>query len=530
MSIEQSGRTDTRTEDAEHPQGPDRPPAPPPDRPGQPGQPSRLDSLRAAREYQAARAAEQERQRTAAPENGTEPPEAPDEEAVESSPAEPTGEQQNDQEGPEETEAADEARESSTGLGERDAARPEPEADEELRPDESEAQLGAAETGELPPETDAGQSGSDQDGEAEPLSDEDAVEEPDPPAEAEAAEDSPDPRDAEPEADQAGRPDGPGEDQRAQNSGNQDAGETPPQPLDERDRPESRDHPQLPQQDGHLSGTGGPGSEIPAGQILQADSQPGLQEQASQDVPGPVPAGQPEGSSDVQPPSEGDTRRTADGQFTPAESSEQSGITGNGMAWPMEPEEGVTRWASPVVQFGEGTPGTRVENRDRNAEGQPEAPTSRLDDNAIREKIDPFRPDTDNAEGEKEDFKRTVREADGEWTDGVDRIEDLPTGEKLAEGNPEKKSRADKFRQAAYQDYSRIDKQAKNYSKTIADAFGPHPPGQAVTRANDGPVISNPPQSGIDAGSMASSLLATGIVLAELTRWGVRKIREEKTE
>jgi hypothetical protein len=42
--------------------------------------------------------------------------------------------------------------------------------------------------------------------------------------------------------------------------------------------------------------------------------------------------------------------------------------------------------------------------------------------------------------------------------------------------------------------------------------------------------MSNPSQSGIDAGSMASSVLATGIVLAELTRWGVKKIREEKTE
>jgi hypothetical protein len=50
------------------------------------------------------------------------------------------------------------------------------------------------------------------------------------------------------------------------------------------------------------------------------------------------------------------------------------------MAWPIEPEEGVTRWASPVVQVGERTPGTQVENRDRNAEGQPEAPATTDDD------------------------------------------------------------------------------------------------------------------------------------------------------
>jgi hypothetical protein len=523
VGIDRPSGTDGRVEDADKPSPSERPPGPPPDRPGQPGQPSRLESLRAARESQEARAAERERQRTAAPENGAEPPEVPEQETTESSPTEPTADQRNDQEGREEAEAAGESRETGTGLGERDAARPGPEDAEELRPDESEAQPGAAETGELPPEPDAEQSGSDQDEDSQPLSDEIAADEPDPPAGTEAAEDSPDPREPEPEADQAGRPDGAGEDQRAKDAGNQDAaGETPPQPSDERDRPESRDHPQPAPQDGHSPGTGGPGPETAAGQILQADRPPDLQEQGPQDAPAPVPAEQSEGTSDVQPP--------AEGQFTPAEPSEQSGMPGNGMAWPIEPEEGVTRWASPVVQVGERTPGTQVENRDRNAEGQPEAPASRLDDNAIREKIDPFRPDTENAEGEKEDIKRTVREADGEWTDGVDRIDDLPTGEKLAEGNPEKKTRADKFRQAAYQDYRRIDKQAKEYSKTLADAFGPRPPGQAVTRANDGPVMSNPPQSGIDAGSMTSSLLATGIVLAELTRWGVKRIREERTE
>jgi hypothetical protein len=374
VGIDRPSGTDGRVEDADKPPPPERPPGPPPDRPGEPGFPSRLESLAAARESQAARAAERERQRTAAPENGTEPPEAQDEEAVESSPAEPTGEQQNDQEGQEETEAAGKSRESLSGLGERDTARPESEAAEELRRDESEAQPGAAETGELPPEPDAEQSDTDQDEEAKPFSDQAAAEEPDPPAEAEAAEDSPDPRDAEPEAGQAGRPDGPGEDQRTQDSGNQDAGETPPQAPDERDRPESRDHMQPPQQDGHSPGTGGPGAETATGQILQADRQPGLQGQGSQDAPGPVPAEQSEGTSDVQPPTEGDMQRTADGQFTPPEMPEQSDAPVSRMAEPLSPEEGSTQLASPVVDVSERNLGSQPESSSRDAADRREAP------------------------------------------------------------------------------------------------------------------------------------------------------------
>lgn len=365
MGIDRPSGTDVPVEDADKPPPQERPPGPPSDRPGQPGFPSRSESRAAAREAQEARAAERERERTTAPENGTGPPEARDEETAESSPAE----QQNDQE---ETEAADETRETGTGLGERDAARPESETVEELRPDESEARSGPAETGELPPDADAEPSDGVQDEEDEPLSGEDAAEEP-------VAEEPPGTPDAEPEAGQPGRLDEPGENHRAQDTGNQDAGETPPQPPDGRGQPESRDHTQ-PRQDGHASAIGGPGPETPGGQILQAGSRPGLQEQGFQDVPGLVPAGQPEGTSEVQPPAEGDMQRTADGQFTPAESSEQSGTPGNGMTWPMEAEEGVTRWASPVVQVGGRDPGTRVENRDRNAEGRPETPATTDDE------------------------------------------------------------------------------------------------------------------------------------------------------
>ncbi|MEU5992949.1 toxin glutamine deamidase domain-containing protein [Spirillospora sp. NPDC047418] len=350
MGIDRPGRPDNPGDDADKPRPPAHPPGPAPDRPGQPGFPSRLESRAAARQAQEARAAELERQRTAAPENDPEPPEAPDEEPPESSPAEPTGEQRNDQDGQEEAEAADDTRETSTELGESGAAHPEPEPSGELRPDEPEAQPGAAETGEFSAEPDAEQSNSDKDEEPESPTAEDAAEEPDPPVEAVAAENPPAFRDTEPEADQAGRP-------------------------DEHNQPESRDHSQPPQQDGRPSRTGAASPEAAAGQILQADRRPSLQEQASQDAPGPAPAEQPEGTPDVQPPVEGDIQRTAIGQSIAAEMPDQSDTPVSWITEPVSPEEGSTQLAPLVVDFSERNLGSQTENHLRNAENRRETST-----------------------------------------------------------------------------------------------------------------------------------------------------------
>ncbi|MFG2248610.1 hypothetical protein [Spirillospora sp. NPDC048823] len=56
MGVEDTTKTDTRTETSDKPTSQERPSAPPPDNPGSPGQPSRLESLRRAREQQEARA------------------------------------------------------------------------------------------------------------------------------------------------------------------------------------------------------------------------------------------------------------------------------------------------------------------------------------------------------------------------------------------------------------------------------------------------------------------------------------------
>ncbi|XRQ02701.1 hypothetical protein ACN3XK_39600 [Actinomadura welshii] len=55
MGVEDTTKTDTRTETSDKPAPQERPTTPPPDNPGSPGQPSRLESLRQAREHQEAR-------------------------------------------------------------------------------------------------------------------------------------------------------------------------------------------------------------------------------------------------------------------------------------------------------------------------------------------------------------------------------------------------------------------------------------------------------------------------------------------
>ncbi|MCO6008285.1 hypothetical protein NE236_25230 [Actinoallomurus purpureus] len=45
--------------------------------------------------------------------------------------------------------------------------------------------------------------------------------------------------------------------------------------------------------------------------------------------------------------------------------------------------------------------------------------SSKLDEESIKDQVDPFVPNLDNAEGPKEPFRRTVRDTDTEWTDGV---------------------------------------------------------------------------------------------------------------
>lgn len=156
--------------------------------------------------------------------------------------------------------------------------------------------------------------------------------------------------------------------------------------------------------------------------------------------------------------------------------------------------------------------------------GRSEAGSGKLEQESVKETIDPFVPDRSKAEGRKEEFQRTVTEGEANWTEGVDRVDDLPTGEALAEKD-DGRARRDRFRKTTYEKFDTIKDQVEGVTKTVERAFGPRPSGHSETRVQDGPVTAAPLQSGIDAGSAASSLLAAGIVGAEMVRWARGKVR-----
>lgn len=163
-------------------------------------------------------------------------------------------------------------------------------------------------------------------------------------------------------------------------------------------------------------------------------------------------------------------------------------------------------------------------------DGKRDLDTPELDEESIKNQIDPFAPDLDKAEGHKELFQRTVRDKDTEWTEGVDSFDDLPTGEKLAEGDEGERSKGENFRKTLFQGYGDAEDGVKKYTSTASDFFGPRPTGHAETRVDSGPTVADAHHSGIDPESTASSLLALGIVGIELVRWAREKIKERDTE
>jgi hypothetical protein len=178
-----------------------------------------------------------------------------------------------------------------------------------------------------------------------------------------------------------------------------------------------------------------------------------------------------------------------------------------------------------IAKLYDGPASDRASNTDskRDLSSPPE-----LDEESIKEQIDPLAPDLDKTEGRKEPFQRTVRDKGDEWTDGVEGFDDLPTGEKLAEGDESERSKGENFRKTLHQGYGDAENGVKKYTSTASDFFNPHPTGHAETRVDSGPVAADVHHSGIDPGSTASSVLALGIVGAELLRWGRDKIKERR--
>lgn len=356
MGVENTSGTDTRTENAEQPPPRDDPPGPPPDRPGSPGQPSRLESLRAAREAQEARRTETQQtdQR---------------DEGQEASSAEPTGERPDAPAGQTETPETESADASGTGERDRETGLFQPE-NGEVRQD------GPVEPR---PEPGAEPDGRREGEGAEPSPADLSDEKPETPAEPQTEQSRPDFGESkgEPEPTEGGE-----EQSRAQ-----DTGETTSEPPDEREQPQqtrepdtedpqNQDHRSLPQHDAQAPDTDdtGTGREPAIERTAPAEDEPTDHEHAPSDEPAPARAEQRDGDTEIGPPTEGDQQRASEEQSRTAETPERHDTSTPQVAWPQTSEEGVTRWTSPLVQFNERTPGTQVEIRDRNAEGQPETP------------------------------------------------------------------------------------------------------------------------------------------------------------
>ena len=155
-----------------------------------------------------------------------------------------------------------------------------------------------------------------------------------------------------------------------------------------------------------------------------------------------------------------------------------------------------------------------------------ESSGSGLNDKAVKEQIDPYGPDVAKAEGRKEPFQPVAKEKDAAWTEGVDRSDDLPTGEQLADTD-EDKPRTDRFRKAVVENYGKLDERASKLTSAIDKAFGPRPTGQAESRVDSGPTVVDAQHPRADVGSAASAVLAASIFSVEVFRWARDKIKEK---
>ncbi|MFG2091147.1 hypothetical protein [Spirillospora sp. NPDC048824] len=475
MGIDRPGGTDTRAENVEKPPAEDRPPAPPPDRPGSPGQPSRLESLRAAREAQEARRAETAPQQTDTQENSTEQPDEREKDKGEPSsaePAEPADDRQDAQaepKAPERTSGSGETeRDAEAGGGERErqSDRPQPETGQG-RPDERGEQPYTGDTGELAPETGREPRGELQDDKAEPSSDGPADERPGASAEPQAAEERATTGETEPESGETGQPDGPGEEPPRQETGEagpESAGQDDrPDDLEaEAQAPQGRDHQPLPQQDGQTPGDDGNEARGEASneQSPQAEDEATGHDHTPQNEP--APAEQQDGRT--EPPQ-------------PAEEPEPRDEPGVRVAWPPAAEEGVTRWASPVIQFNEQMPGNQIERRDRNTEGRPGTPAT--------------------TEDEPNQY-RNLPELTRDGTPGRGELippEDDPEQRDYLEPDPDTTRRRDRLRRRTARQANDMSDVGKKMGNGLGKFLGERPPGPLTTNTGrDIPNIHSPYQ------------------------------------
>jgi hypothetical protein len=159
---------------------------------------------------------------------------------------------------------------------------------------------------------------------------------------------------------------------------------------------------------------------------------------------------------------------------------------------------------------------------------EPDHEATNLNEESAKSQIDPFAPELDKYVGRKEPFRQTIREKEADWTEGVDDIGNLPTGEKLAEGDDSKASRFDRFRRSTRENVDSLTGQTEKGIQALDKIFGPRPTGHAETRVDSGPAVVEAHHPGIDVGTAASSLLTLGIVGVEATGWVMEQIQRRR--
>jgi hypothetical protein len=110
------------------------------------------------------------------------------------------------------------------------------------------------------------------------------------------------------------------------------------------------------------------------------------------------------------------------------------------------------------------------------------------------------------------------------WTDPTDGLP--PTGKELADMESDKLSRFERLRREGYRKIDDgLDVTEKGFDLGVG-AFA-RPPTHAETRTAQ-PEFVDAPHQGVTAGEAATGLLAAGIMIGELLRWGHGKLTEEK--
>ncbi|GAA0555386.1 hypothetical protein [Actinomadura livida] len=573
MGVEDTTKTDTRTETSDKP-APQERPTPPPDNPGSPGQPSRLESLRRAREQQESRAQETQGENT-----GTSPREQRDDKAAsqqsdsrEENADSGTPEAEDRQQGKDKDQREDDprtqdqgtsaVRETDTGTpGDRNRDRPqaqpaEPRADTRTEP----ADRPASPQGQwTPPPDNPGSPG--QPSRLESLARAREQQQAAAAKRLEVGNDEPSKgQDTDPAL--AGPGDLSDKTQPADDQEREPSGAGPREAQrpgeHERDRPPTRDHEGLPQQDGPQSQPAERPAEQPPG---AGQNHPDRPVQAGPPAESPLPD-----TPDSEQPGTTDTQADPTTETTgqTVEATESARDTGTHAEGPGDQPNGEN--APPPIE----EPATNRETaesvgqhevRGRNAE-EPETAEPGSDNNT-QERITRQSGETDEPgtalapqEERTEEIEEAgrfegriritfdndgrpippSRDADNDNADHgeLQRPEDDPVDRSPNEPDPENQSPLDRFLRIGVSRAEDFESVAKTDGKLVDAFLRPPPTGKA--EVGTGPYI-EPMQTNAGTGNAALSLGIAAIVTVDATRRaargvksGIKWIREQRSE